>query len=150
MKFLELVKMLKAKEENRGVIVLVKCGAFFVGVAEDALWASATLNLKRTCITNRMCKIGIPINCIYEYIDKLERTGYSFVIYNYSKEVYLEGTNKYEEAYRYEGKKLDYTKLPIECEKCDYYKAHRDFDNINLFDNLKKIQEEKEKLKNGS
>ena len=73
MKFLELVKMLKNKEENKNVIVLVKCGAFFIAIGKDAIWLSKVFNLKTTCITNYVCKIGIPINSIYNYIDKLER-----------------------------------------------------------------------------
>ena len=147
MKFLELVKMLKKEEKNKDVIVLVKCGAFFISIGADAVWLSQNLNFKTTCITNHMCKIGIPINSIYEYIDKLEILGYSFVIYNYSKEMILEAKNKYAEMYRYKGKSI--YNVGLECENCEYYKKHKGFDNISLFDGLKKLQEEKEELRNG-
>ena len=82
MKFLEIVKMLKNKEENKNVLVLVKCGAFFVSIGKDAIWLSKKLGLKTTGITNGVCKIGIPIGAIYDYIDKFENLGYSFVIYH--------------------------------------------------------------------
>ena len=148
MKFLELVKMLKLREENKNAIVLVKCGAFFVAIEKDAIWLSKNFKLKTTCITNRICKVGVPINSIYEYIDRLERMDYNFVIYNYSKEIFLDGNKKYVESYRHNGKNVDYTNLALDCENCDYYKKHKEFDNISIFDNLKKMQEEKEKLRN--
>ena len=148
MKFLQIVNMLKDKEENKKAILLVKCGAFFVGVGEDAVLLNDILKLKTTCITNRVCKVGIPIDSIYEYIEKLEKIGYSFVIYNYSKDTFLENNKKYEEVYRYKGKEIDYIYLEAECEECDYYKKHKGFDNVNLFETLKKMQKEKENLKN--
>ena len=147
MKFLDLIKMLKERQENQNALVVVKCGAFFVAIGYDAMWLSKNLKLKTTCITNRTCKIGIPINSIYEYIDRLERMNYSFVIYNYSKEILLENGKNYTESYRYQGKSPDYTYLTLECEKCDYYKKRKDFDNISLFETLKKMQEEKDKQK---
>ena len=88
MKFLEIVK--KLQKENSGSIVLVRCGAFFVAVGKDAVILSEKLNLKVTCITRRTCKIGIPI----EYIKKLENIGFSFVIYNYSKDEMLDNGKK--------------------------------------------------------
>lgn len=93
MKFLEIVRNLQ--KENSGSIVLVRCGAFFVSVGKDAVILSEKLNLKVTCITRRTCKIGIPITSIYEYIKKLENIGFSFVIYNYSKDEMLDNGKKY-------------------------------------------------------
>ena len=49
MKFLELTKMLKKLEENKNSLLLVKCGAFFVAIKEDAAWLSINLGLKKTC-----------------------------------------------------------------------------------------------------
>jgi len=56
MKFLELVKMLKLREENKNAIVLVKCGAFFASIGEDAIWLSKNFKLKTTCITREILK----------------------------------------------------------------------------------------------
>ena len=33
-----------------------------------------------------MCKVGIPINSINKYIEKLDKTGYSYIILDYDKE----------------------------------------------------------------
>ena len=71
MKFLELTKMLKNLEENKNSLLLVKCGAFFVAIKEDAAWLSINLGLKKTCMSNNICKVGIPINSIYNYIDRI-------------------------------------------------------------------------------
>ena len=133
MKLLELTKRLKELEENRSSLVLVKCGAFFVAIKEDAICLSVNLGLKKTCMTDNICKIGIAINSIYNYIDKLERTNYSFVIYNYSKEILFENGKKYCETYRFIGKKILYDNININCEKCEYYKKHNRLENIQHF-----------------
>ena len=147
MKFLEPAKMLKEKEENQNALLFIKCGAFFVAIEKDAIWFSKNLDLKLTCMSNKICKIGIPINSVYKYIDKLEKMSYSFVIYNYSKEIFLENNQKYTESYRHKGKEIDYKYITLNCEGCQYYKEHKEFDNISIFDNLRKMQEKKEKLK---
>ena len=149
MKFLELTKMLKNLEENKNSLLLVKCGAFFVAIKEDALWLSINLKLKKTCMTDSVCKVGIPINSIYSYIDELERANYSFVIYNYSKEILFENGQKYKESYRFKGKNIQYENITLNCEKCEYYKKHKSFDNIDIFETLKRMQKEKEKYNSG-
>lgn len=141
MKFLEIVRNLQ--KENSGSIVLVRCGAFFVSVGKDAVILSEKLNLKVTCITRRTCKIGIPITSIYEYIKKLENIGFSFVIYNYSKDEMLDNGKKYAEAYRFEGESIEKEECCLYCEKCTSYKDNRHFDNITLFEDLKKLQKAK-------
>ena len=39
-----------------------------------------------TCFTDNMCKVGIPVIAIDKYIEKLDKTGYGYVIYNYNKD----------------------------------------------------------------
>ena len=84
--FLEIVKKLETKEENQGYIILIRCGAFFVSVGANAIILSEEVGLKTTCMVKGICKIGIPINSLYDYIKILEKLDYSFVIYNYSKD----------------------------------------------------------------
>ena len=57
-----------------------------MAICANAVILSNILGLKRICIKQGVCKVGIPVNSIYDYIKKLERIGDSFVIYNYSKD----------------------------------------------------------------
>lgn len=131
MKFLEIVKMIKKKKENKNVLVLVRCGAFFVSIGKDAIWLSENLGLKTTCITNKICKIGIPVGSIYDYIDRLEQLGYSFVIYHYSKEMILESANRYAEAYRYQGKYMEYMlQIIFKMPRTEKFNIGNEFKNV--------------------
>lgn len=75
------------KQKSKGSIVLVKLGAFYVAVGEDAVILNQKLNLKCTCFKKQICKVGFPINSLEEYIQKLEKQPYSYVIYDYDKQV---------------------------------------------------------------
>lgn len=105
MKFIKLVEILENKEKD--FIILVRCGAFFVSIGKNAQYLSELFNLKITCITGNICKIGIPVDSIYKYIDKMEKIGFCFVIYNYSKDMILENNQNYAVAYRYKGFNVD-------------------------------------------
>ena len=79
MKLNEKIKILKenAKEE----ILLVKSGNFYIAVGDDAIFLSKLLNLKCTCFTKGVCKVGVPVNSIDKYVLELAKTGYSFLVY---------------------------------------------------------------------
>ena len=66
-----------------------------MAICANAVILSNILGLKRICIKQGVCKVGIPVNSIYDYIKKLERIGDSFVIYNYSKDEMVENGKKY-------------------------------------------------------
>lgn len=141
MKFLEIAKNLQNEEENKGTIVLIRCGAFFISIGKNAVILSEHLNLNVNCITNKICKVGIPANAIYEYIKRLEKIGFSFVIYNYSKNEMVENGKKYAEVYRFKGKPIIEKEVCLYCEKCAQYKKYESFENMTLFEDLKKLQE---------
>lgn len=143
MKFLDIINELQ--KENDKSIVLVRCGAFFVAVGKSAVILSEKLNLKVTCMTQKLCKVGIPVNSIYEYIKKLEKLNYSFIIYNYSKDEMVENGKKYAEAYRIIANDLLEDRKCLNCEICDRRKKLQCYDNITLFEDLKRLQEEKAK-----
>lgn len=84
--FFSIANNLENLEENKGYLIWIRCGAFFVAICANAVILSNILGLKRICIKQGVCKVGIPVNSIYDYIKKLERIGDSFVIYNYSKD----------------------------------------------------------------
>lgn len=74
------------QEKNKGKIVLVKLGTFYIATGRDAILLNVKLNLKCTCYKNNICKVGVPVNSIDKYIEKLNKTKYSYVIYDYDKE----------------------------------------------------------------
>ena len=144
--FLNIVKDLEKEEENKGYLILVRCGAFFISIGANAVVLSNELALNTICMVKGICKIGIPINSIYDYIKRLEQLEYSFVIYNYSKDEMIDNGKKYAEMYRSKGKFVDKSNIIIECEDCEKYK--RTFDNISLFEELKRLQKLREEQKN--
>ena len=58
-------------------IVLIKVGAFYRAVENDAVLLHNKLGLKCLCYRNNTCKIGIPVNSIKKYIEKLYEIKYS-------------------------------------------------------------------------
>ena len=84
--FLNMVKDLEKFEENKGYLILVRCGAFFVAIGANAVILSNEVGLNTICMVKGICKVGIPLNSIYDYIKRLEHLNKSFVIYNYSKD----------------------------------------------------------------
>lgn len=96
--FFSIENNLENLEENKGYLIWIGCGAFFVAICANAVILSNILGLKRICIKQGVCKVGIPVNSIYDYIKKLERIGDSFVIYNYSKDEMVENGERYVES----------------------------------------------------
>lgn len=57
MKFIDIVEELKRKEENKGKIIIVKCGAFFVAIRKRCY-----VFTPRDWLKNNMCKTKIMQN----------------------------------------------------------------------------------------
>lgn len=128
MKYTEIIEKLQNKEENKNKIIIVKCGAFFVSLGKDAIILHELLGIKITCQKTKLCKAGVPVTSIFNYVDSLESLGYSFLIYDYSsktKEVKLE--------YTYEGKEIEESRTCLECTKCSGYNPWKD-DYLNIID----------------
>ena len=104
--FSKIAKELEVAEENKGYLILIRCGAFFNAIGANAIILS-DLGLNVICMTNGVCKTGIPLNSLYDYIKRLEQLSYSFVIYNYSKDEMIGNDKKYAEMYRNKGKYID-------------------------------------------
>lgn len=98
--FLNIVKDLERLQENQGHLILVRCGAFFVAIGANAVILSNELGLNTICMVKGICKVGIPLNSLYDYIKRLEQLNYSFVIYNYSKDEMISNNKRYAEMYR--------------------------------------------------
>ena len=111
MEFLEMV--LRLKEIYGNEIVLVSCGAFYIGVADDAVILHMELGLKVNCIRKNMCKVGIPKNSIEKYIKKLDKLGYSYIVLDFNKE-----NKTLTSIYSKQGKYKQCTLINIKCFDC--------------------------------
>lgn len=83
MGFSNMLEILQQKNNEK--IVLVKLGAFYIATGRDAVLLQSKLNLKCTCFKNNICKVGIPVNSIENYLPKLDKIKYSYIIYDYNK-----------------------------------------------------------------
>lgn len=144
MKFLKAVEQLQQNTENKGKIVIVRCGAFFVAIGKDALILNKILGFKVTCMRKNLCKVGIPINSILRYSEILENKGYSFLLYDYDKE-----KNEYTLKYSFIGKTAQEVNDCFECGQCQYNKYKTDYEEIDIFDLLKNRQKQQTNNKGG-
>ena len=118
MSFSNMLEILQ--EKNKGKIVLIKLGAFYVATEKDAVLLHNKLELKCTCFKNNICKVGIPINSLERYIEKLDKIKYSYIIYDYNKE-----KNELKEIYSKIGKQNKVTDKNIKCLKCKGIVAYK-------------------------
>lgn len=84
MSFSQMMEILKKKE--KGKIVIVKLGAFYVATQEDAVLLHKKLELKCTCFKNNTCKVGVPIHTLDKYLEEIEKLKYAYIVYDYDKE----------------------------------------------------------------
>ena len=82
MSFSRMLELLKKKE--KGKIVFVKLGNFYIATEEDAVILHKKLQLQCSCFKNNTCKVGFPVVALEKYIEKLDKIKYSYVIYAYN------------------------------------------------------------------
>lgn len=111
MSFSNMLEILQ--EKNKGKILLIKLGTFYIATGKDAVLLHNKLELKCTCFKNNICKIGIPVNSLEKYIEKLNKIKYSYIIYDYNKE-----SNELIEKYSKIGKQNKIIERNINCLKC--------------------------------
>ena len=140
--FYNIAKELETAQENEGYLIVIRCGAFFTSIGANAIALSNELGLKLTCWKKGLCKAGVPINALYNYVKRLDSLGYNYVIYNYSKDEIINNGKKYAECYRFEGKPIDKSNLLLACKDCEYYE--KSYNNIDIFTDMKRIQEFKD------
>ena len=83
MKFSEMVKILQEKE--KGYIILINSGSFYVARGKDAIILNKELDLKLTCMEKEVCKVGFPIGALEKYTKILKRKRYSYIVYNFDR-----------------------------------------------------------------
>ena len=84
MAFSQMLELLKKKE--KGNIVFVKLGTFYISVGEDAVLIHKKLDLTCTCFKMNICKVGFPVVALEKYVEKLNKTKYAYVIYDFDAE----------------------------------------------------------------
>ena len=84
MTFAKMVKFLQ--EVNKGKIVWISCGAFYIAIGRDAVLLYKELGLKVNCMEKRICKVGVPIASIDKYLEKLDKLKYGYIVYEYQKD----------------------------------------------------------------
>ena len=141
MKFSKKFEEIKNREENKGKIVLIRCGIFFIAIGNDAVLLNRLYGLKVTCFKENTCKVGIPVSFVLKYLDILEEDGYSYILYDYDK-----NTKELIEKYKIEGKLNTETETCKTCKECAHYKPSCIYGNINIDELLaqRKIREEAE------
>ena len=140
MKFSKRIEEIKNKEENKGKIVLVRCGIFIIAIGNDAILLNELYGLKVTCFKENICKVGIPVSFVLKYLDLIEEKGYSYVLYDYGKD-----TKELIPQYRFdEGQINTEEKTCKQCKECPNYKG-TSYSNINIYELLEQRKERQQK-----
>lgn len=119
MSFSSMMEILQ--ERNKGKIVLIKLGAFYVATEKDAVFLHEKLEIKCTCFKNNVCKVGIPINALEKYVEKLDSTKHSYIIFDYDKQ-----NRELKEIHSKIGKQHKITSKNINCLECKGVSAYKD------------------------
>lgn len=80
------IQLCNLQKRNEKKIILIKLGMFYIATGRDEVLLYDKLNLKCTCFTDNVCKVGVPVTAIDKYIEKLDKTGYGHIIFNYYKD----------------------------------------------------------------
>ena len=150
MSFSKMIELLQNKE--KGKIILVNSGNFYIARGKDAVLLHNVLNLKVNCLETEVCKVGFPLNSLEKYTKLIEEKQYSYIVYNYDSKLEKLNILKY-----YNGKYLnEINEEKLNCYICTItvkmYKKHDK--NIRAVANLyeeeelenKKIKENKRKI----
>lgn len=138
MKFLEIAKKLNEKHKDK--IVLIKSGIFIVAVGKSTIAFADLFSLKRICMTYGICKAGIPVKKVEEYVKELCEMSVPFVMYEYTSK-----TNTHQKQYtkllETEGiNKVNITKNCIDCENCESYTNFKNSIDLNNDDIMLKLK----------
>lgn len=132
MSFSKMVEMLRGK--NKGKIVFINAGAFFIAVEEDAVLLNNKLKLKCSCFQKNTCKVGVPLNSIEKYLEKIEKLGYSYIVYGFKKEA-----KRLEILKEFQGKANKVKRKNINCLLC---KGIGVYNQDEYMEALKKLYED--------
>lgn len=100
MSFGKMVELLQRKD--KGKIILVNSGSFYIARGKDVVLLHNILNLKVNCMEAEICKIGFPLNSLDKYTQLIEKEQYSYIVYDYDNKI-----GKLNIIKKYNGKKLN-------------------------------------------
>lgn len=106
---------------------------FFNSCGRDAIILEKVFNLKRTCFTKGVCKVGLPVSYIKENIlkikQKLEENNLGIVIYDEMKDGnFIFNNKKYGILFEMEGNNIEEKRENINCASCEnnvYFKREQ-------------------------
>ena len=127
-----MVKTLR--EQNKGKIIFINSGIFYIAIEEDAVLLNEQLNLKCTCFQKETCKVGVPIKSLGKYLKEIEKLKYSYIVYNLDKK-----TQTLQKIREFEGKLNRSKGKNIDCKLCNTEKENEDKYMIAL----RKLNEQK-------
>ena len=139
MKFSKRIEEIKNKEENKGKLVLVRCGIFFIAIGSDAILLNKLYGLKVTCFKENICKVGVPVSFALKYLELIERDKYGYVLYDYEKD-----TKQLISQYKYEGQINTEEKTCKQCKECPNYRESCTYSNINIYELLEQRKAQKD------
>ena len=100
MGFSKMLELLQNKE--KGKIVLVNSGTFYLARGRDAVLLHNIFGLKVNCMETEVCKVCFPINALEKYLKLIEEHKYSYIVYDFDN---IRG--KLSILKSYEGEKLN-------------------------------------------
>ena len=139
-----MVELLQRKD--KGKIILVNSGNFYIARGRDAVLLHNILNLKVNCMEAEICKIGFPLNSLDKYTQLIEKEQYSYIVYNYDNKIGRLNIIK-----KYNGNKINTIKKEkINCYICtNTIKMYKKNDiYIQAVANLYEEESKKEKKEN--
>lgn len=97
MKYLEMCNKI-IKDEKK--VCLIRNGAFYVAVGNQAYFLSYKFGFKRICFSDGVCKIGLPLGSLTQLVFKLQTNDISHCVYEYSDSDNVNGDAlKYDNSY---------------------------------------------------
>ena len=142
-----MLKLLQ--EKDKGKIILVNIGNFYIAAGKDAVLLNSIIGLKLTCLETNICKVGFPLNALEKYTKKIEEKNYSYIVYKYyAQEAKLEIAKIHIDKNKNEMKQEK-----VNCLACKGIKAYPKEDKYvmavaKLYEEEDKIKNEEENLKN--
>ncbi len=133
MSYSEMVTILREKDKGR--IVFINAGAFYIAVEEDAVFLNSKLKLKCSCFQKHTCKVGFPIKYLEKHLEKIEKLGYGYIVYNLDKE-----KQDLRVVKEFEGKTHKTERKNINCLLCKGIKGYEDDDYLEALEKFLRKQ----------
>lgn len=123
MSYKEMVMDLKQEKKD---IIFIKNGAFYIAIGNDAIVLNQILQLKCTCFSKGICKVGVPIASIDKYTSKLKESNYNYSVYELKEDKETEELKLNIIQTNQNGINNIETRRNLQCSKCSKCKFPQD------------------------